>query len=68
MGHGMRLSTWDINPVRGANRETLEGSGDFQGGGIKMNTDQKKVQWQGEVISVQPRSNVWRYVLQNWTI
>ena len=32
-----------------------------------MDKDQKKVQWQGEVVSVQPRSTVWRYLTDNRT-
>ena len=32
-----------------------------------MHTDQKKIQWQGEVVSVQPRSTVWRYLIDNRT-
>ena len=32
-----------------------------------MNTDQKKIQWQGEVVSIQPRSTVWRYLTDNRT-
>jgi len=29
--------------------------------------DQAKVEWQGKVLSIQPRTNVWRYVLDNRT-
>ena len=32
-----------------------------------MDTDQRKIQWQGEVVSVQPRSTVWRYLTDNRT-
>ena len=32
-----------------------------------MKKDQVKVQWQGEVVSVQPRSTVWRYLTDNRT-
>lgn len=32
-----------------------------------MDQDQRKVQWQGEVVSVQPRSTVWRYLIDNRT-
>lgn len=33
----------------------------------KMNKDQQKISWQGEVVSVQPRSTVWRYLTDNRT-
>ena len=29
--------------------------------------DQVKVEWQGKILSIQPRANVWRYVLDNRT-
>jgi len=29
--------------------------------------DQIKVEWQGKILSIQPRANVWRYVLDNRT-
>ncbi|MBS6396448.1 MAG: hypothetical protein KH452_04765 [Clostridiales bacterium] len=32
-----------------------------------MDTSQMKICWQGEVISVQPRSTVWRYITDNRT-
>ena len=32
-----------------------------------MHNGQKKIQWQGEVVSVQPRSTVWRYLIDNRT-
>ena len=32
-----------------------------------MERNQMKVQWQGEVVSVQPRSTVWRYLIDNRT-
>ena len=32
-----------------------------------MERNQIKVQWQGEVVSVQPRSTVWRYLIDNRT-
>lgn len=32
-----------------------------------MNTKQKKISYEGEIIAVQPRSNVWRYRLDNRT-
>ena len=32
-----------------------------------MDTDQRKVMWSGEVVSVQPRSTVWRYLTDNRT-
>ena len=32
-----------------------------------MDDDQSKVEWQGEVVSVQPRSTVWRYLIDNRT-
>ena len=32
-----------------------------------MDTNQKKINWQGEVVSIQPRSTVWRYLIDNRT-
>lgn len=32
-----------------------------------MDKDQKKIDWQGEVVAVQPRSTVWRYLIDNRT-
>jgi hypothetical protein len=32
-----------------------------------MTKDQQKISWQGEVVSVQPRSTVWRYLIDNRT-
>ena len=32
-----------------------------------MDENQKKVQWWGKVVSVQPRSTVWRYLIDNRT-
>jgi hypothetical protein len=32
-----------------------------------MEASQVKVAWEGEVVSVQPRSTVWRYLLDNRT-
>jgi len=32
-----------------------------------MEASQVKVAWEGEVVSVQPRSTVWRYLLNNRT-
>lgn len=32
-----------------------------------MDKDQQKISWQGEVVSVQPRSTVWRYLTDNRT-
>ena len=32
-----------------------------------MEASQTKVAWEGEVVSVQPRSTVWRYLLDNRT-
>ena len=32
-----------------------------------MDTNQKKINWQGEVVAIQPRSNVWRYLIDNRT-
>ena len=29
--------------------------------------EQRKIEWQGEILSIQPRSTVWRYVLDNRT-
>ncbi|MEA4902117.1 MAG: hypothetical protein VB077_16525, partial [Desulfitobacterium sp.] len=29
--------------------------------------NQEKVQWLGKILSIQPRTNVWRYVLDNRT-
>ena len=34
---------------------------------MAMDKDQQKVHWQGEVVSVQPRSTVWRYLTDNRT-
>lgn len=32
-----------------------------------MYADQRKVKWQGEVVSVQPRCTAWRYLIDNRT-
>ena len=32
-----------------------------------MTKDQQKISWQGVVVSVQPRSTVWRYLIDNRT-
>ena len=32
-----------------------------------MDKDQQKISWHGEVVSVQPRSTVWRYLTDNRT-
>lgn len=37
------------------------------GGNSAMNEVQRKVHWQGEVVSIQPRSTVWRYLIDNRT-
>ena len=29
--------------------------------------DQKKIEWQGVIVSIQPRTRVWRYVIENRT-
>ena len=34
---------------------------------MAMDKDQQKVHWKGEVVSVQPRSTVWRYLTDNRT-
>ena len=30
-------------------------------------SDQVKIKWQGKILSIQPRTNVWRYILDNRT-
>jgi hypothetical protein len=32
-----------------------------------MENEQKKIEWKGEVVSIQPRSTVWRYLIDNRT-